>query len=348
MRAKSDEPGASAERELISQFREPYSPEQWAFIAATTRNTSDAGFDLLQHNPAQADAALKDYQRMLSNDPAERRIRDAIVRAEISPRLAKGVAALAWSGLVAEMQDRYGPLGAEAAYQEELGHTFGPLATLDIFDNVCRDDLERLIAARPDIAEALQDPRSAESRRRDALVRNAITPFFSRQVSALEWNGNQGIGPFLANQTEQHGLVGFSAVCSQGKAMYGAAILKRFLPMYERSYIEYLKTAFARSNLAINGLSWFIFSRSRDPVALTAAVAADKYSMETFEPNDPNAIDTYANLLYKTGRVAEALQYEKRAVELSGGHSDDINRNYHYMETGKPTWATNRSEAGST
>jgi hypothetical protein len=338
LRAKSEEPWASAERELIGQFREPYSPEQWAFVAASTRKTNDAGFELLQHHREQADTALQDYQHMFGNDPAERRIRDAIVRSEINPRFAKGSTTPDWNGLVREMQDRYGALGAEAAYQEELGHTFGPLATLGIFDEVCRDDIKRVVATKPEIAEALRDPHSAESRQRDALNRNAVAPFFARQVVALEWNGDQGIGPFLARQTEQHGLVGFSAVCSRGKDTYSAETLKHFLPVYERSYVEYFKTAYARSNLNINEVSWFIFVHSKDPAVLTAAVATDKYSMETFEPNDPFAIDTYANLLYKTGRVAEALQYEKRAVELSGGHSDDINRNYDEMNAGKATW----------
>jgi len=340
LRAKSEEPGVSAERELINQFREPYSSDQWAFIAAATRTTSDAGFDLLQHHREQADAALKDYQRLLSNDPAERRIRSAIVRSEIDPRFTKGSAAPDWNAFVAEMQNRYGPLGAEAAYQEILAHSYNPLWLGEVLEDTCSNDFKSLASAKPEIAEALRDPHSAESRHRDALMRDTAAPFFARQVETMEWNGDQGIGPFLTSQTDQHGLVGFSAVCSQGKAIFGGEVLKRFLPVFERSYVEYFKTAYARSNLNINEVSWLVVIRSKDAAVLSAAVAADKYSLENFEPNNPAAIDTYASLLYKIGRVPEALQYEKRAVELSGGKDDAINVDYEKMQAGKPTWPT--------
>jgi hypothetical protein len=339
-RAKSEEPGVSVEHELIGQFREPYSSEQWAFIAATTRKTSDAGFELLQLHREQADAALKDYQRILSNDPAERHIRAAIVRSEINPRFAKGSAAPDWNALVAEMQNRYGPLGAEAGYQEMLGHSYNPLWLVEWFSYVCSNDLKSLASAKPEIAAALRVPNSVESRQRDALVRDTVAPYFARQAGALELNGDEGLGRFAASQIEQHGLVGLSAVCSAGKSSFVAEALKRDLPNYERGYVEYFKTAYGRSNVDINTMSWQIFAHSKDPNVLAAAVVADKYWLDTVGQNDPDYIDTYANLLYRLGRVPEALEWEAKAIRPNGANRPEIIEAFSKMNAGLPTWLT--------
>ena len=207
-------------------------------------------------------------------------------------------------------------------------------------ENNCRDDLKSLAAKDPEGAVALRDPHSAQSRRRDALIRQTVAPFFTTPIDAIDWNGPGGIGQFLSEQKEKHGLIGLSAVCTAGKAIFGAEVLGRDLPVFERNYIEYFKTATGRSGMSINALSWEIFLYSKDPMALEAAVAADKYSLETFEPGNPYSVDTYASLLYKVGRVPEALQYEKRAVELSGGQNNDINAVFDKMKAGKATWPT--------
>ncbi|MBO9573856.1 MAG: hypothetical protein J7497_16840 [Chitinophagaceae bacterium] len=42
-----------------------------------------------------------------------------------------------------------------------------------------------------------------------------------------------------------------------------------------------------------------------------------KYDLEKFEKDSLNAMDTYANLLYKNGNTAEAIEVEKKALKLS-------------------------------
>jgi thioredoxin-related protein len=60
-------------------------------------------------------------------------------------------------------------------------------------------------------------------------------------------------------------------------------------------------------------------------------------------PNDPFYIDTYANLLYKTGRRKEAIFWEEKAVTLNP-KSSDIHIALKKMKSGDPTWRVPASD----
>jgi tetratricopeptide (TPR) repeat protein len=53
--------------------------------------------------------------------------------------------------------------------------------------------------------------------------------------------------------------------------------------------------------------------------------------------NVPNWMDTKANLLYKLGRVREAIQVQQDAVALSPD-AEDLLHNLKKMQQGRPTW----------
>jgi hypothetical protein len=48
-------------------------------------------------------------------------------------------------------------------------------------------------------------------------------------------------------------------------------------------------------------------------------------------------MDTYANILYKLGRINEALIWEKKAVN-GNPYDDQIKNNYQKMQNGERTW----------
>jgi hypothetical protein len=52
----------------------------------------------------------------------------------------------------------------------------------------------------------------------------------------------------------------------------------------------------------------------------------------TFGRYDPVELDTYANLLYKSGRIADALEWQERAVALSDGRDREIVANLEKMK----------------
>lgn len=80
---------------------------------------------------------------------------------------------------------------------------------------------------------------------------------------------------------------------------------------------------------------------------LILPISNDKAVLETAEkwlskiiaarPNQAGSIDTYANILYKQGKVAEAIFQQERACKLAP-NNEAINENYKKMKAGIPTW----------
>jgi thioredoxin-related protein len=62
------------------------------------------------------------------------------------------------------------------------------------------------------------------------------------------------------------------------------------------------------------------------------------------KPNDANHIDTYANLLYKSGSVEKAIEWQIRAVQIASTDKEQkyllpsLNWNLSKMQKGIPTW----------
>lgn len=95
-----------------------------------------------------------------------------------------------------------------------------------------------------------------------------------------------------------------------------------------------------------NNMIWsVIFLHIEDTSILSKAVNWSRMLMEA-DPENPNAIDTYANLLYKYGNVEQAIKFQKMAVlldtQLAEKNGRKLNKsfqnNLYLMESGKPTW----------
>jgi tetratricopeptide (TPR) repeat protein len=92
-----------------------------------------------------------------------------------------------------------------------------------------------------------------------------------------------------------------------------------------------------RSFLHINNLSWPIFEHVNDTAVLETAIKTTQYDLEKFVGNDPESIDTHANLLYKRGKREEAVKWELKAVELSEKEKIFV-ETLEKMQKGIPTW----------
>jgi len=79
-----------------------------------------------------------------------------------------------------------------------------------------------------------------------------------------------------------------------------------------------------------------IFMHSDDKEVLNKAIKWMELILEA-DPNDGGAIDTYANLLYKTGRTKEALDWQQKAVAMKP-NDKEIQSNYDKMKKGEKTW----------
>lgn len=89
----------------------------------------------------------------------------------------------------------------------------------------------------------------------------------------------------------------------------------------------------------LNDYAWTVFENVTDKALLEKAANWSKESLK----KDDNAtfIDTHANLLYKLGKVKEAIAEEKRAMEVAkktGGDVKWCEDTIAKMEKGEPTW----------
>lgn len=100
----------------------------------------------------------------------------------------------------------------------------------------------------------------------------------------------------------------------------------------------------------LNGIAWDAFLYCNDKSVLHRALQWSDLSIKLEQPN-PNIqyLDTRANLLYKLGRVKEAIAQERKAIEIDnaeakkagrekGGFTDEYSETVDKMKKGLPTW----------
>jgi hypothetical protein len=120
-------------------------------------------------------------------------------------------------------------------------------------------------------------------------------------------------------------------------AQMGYYLEKQDWKNFGKYYALYYKSAYDHSDYHINNVSWEVFMHITDSEVLAVAVNASKYNMEKFAENNADDIDTYANLLYKSGYKQEAIEYERRAVEISN-NSKEFVETLNKMKRGEQTW----------
>lgn len=109
--------------------------------------------------------------------------------------------------------------------------------------------------------------------------------------------------------------------------------------LYFNMYVKKYPFLFIDDRIAsfINTICWAaIFQRSVDKDQIDGAISCMSNVVKKF-PNWTAAIDTYANLLYKAGRITEAIQQEERALVVRPEEKVYI-ENLNRMKEGKPTW----------
>ena len=128
-------------------------------------------------------------------------------------------------------------------------------------------------------------------------------------------------------------------------ADYTAFIIKKYPHIGEEAIFEIKINAFQRNyndgnfittiekyrvnhiltNAQLNDFAWNIFSNCSYKIILKRALKLSKASFENESKMDPNHIDTYANLLYKLGRIEEAIEWEKKAKIIAIKNGADSN-----------------------
>lgn len=142
---------------------------------------------------------------------------------------------------------------------------------------------------------------------------------------------------------EEESLVGATTNYYLNQLLYGKEKYCKNLigaaTYYDDNFREFLKVN------SLNTWAWYVFEMSSDKRELNIALQWSKRTIDSSSKEDIkfNAshyaplFDTYANLLYKTGRVAEALLWEQVAMLLepdNNVYSETLDK----MRSGKPTW----------
>ncbi len=87
----------------------------------------------------------------------------------------------------------------------------------------------------------------------------------------------------------------------------------------------------------LNDFAWNVFLNCPDMTCVSQAL---DWSKKSFEGNNqPEFMDTYANILYKMGRKDEAINWEQKAMDAAAaGDKDGYRQTIDKMKNGEKTW----------
>jgi hypothetical protein len=172
----------------------------------------------------------------------------------------------------------------------------------------------------------LMGPRMAENKMMNIIYNEVIAPAVTGPRPTPDWAALQSkVAPF--------GSVG-EEILLRAKAIHyiNQPDWKNFVSAadeYISKYGEYMRTD------ELNEFAWKAFQNIDDKEALSKAVKWSELSVKHKE--EPGYLDTWANLLYKSGRANEAITIQQKAVSLSNGNKD-MKETLEKMKRGEPTW----------
>jgi thiol-disulfide isomerase/thioredoxin len=127
---------------------------------------------------------------------------------------------------------------------------------------------------------------------------------------------------------------------------YQQQLLKKQMDWYEKhndwrqyEYYALIRIAHDKKQMTweqINEIAYVLFMHSNNPNTLKDAISWMKEALEKSN-NSPYALDTYAQLLYKTKSKEDYLMMEQKVSEALP-NDKDVQTNYEKMQQGKATW----------
>jgi thioredoxin-related protein len=109
----------------------------------------------------------------------------------------------------------------------------------------------------------------------------------------------------------------------------------RYLVHFVDTYLMPSKNTGAAQSYILNAFAWDIFQHSKNAAELQSAISWSKKAVLMYPL--ASSIDTYANLLYKTGMIDLAIQWETIASQVDPKQKDFAD-NIQKMKIHEPTW----------
>jgi hypothetical protein len=179
-------------------------------------------------------------------------------------------------------------------------------------------------------------PRTAEGKVREVIYREEIEPSLKDTARKPDW------AEIEQRVSAKYGALGAEEVA--GRRMLAALEVADW-KSFGHYYVRYFTTAAHRSEYPLGTVSYAVFENVTDRETLESAirvmgpaVRGESPDLDTFGAGTATQMDTYANLLYKAGRTAEALEWQHKANERTQGRDPLIAENLAKMKAGKPTW----------
>lgn len=170
----------------------------------------------------------------------------------------------------------------------------------------------------------------AEYAVRYAIAKQFIPKEIGQNSATIDWEKIESI------ITIKFGALGQEMV--HGKRMGYYAYNVKDWNNFGKYYMLYFEEALRRPEYDVNDITWSLFENVNDPKVLKFACdVVMKYAMEEWYQTDAAAYDTYANLLYKTGRKDEALRWEEKAIKLSNNDKEFV-ETLAKMRNNERTW----------
>jgi len=227
------------------------------------------------------------------------------------------------------------------AQADELGNEFIALAPVPHTPEILRSIVAiahgtrgkafELLRTRTDEINASLGDQTAQKRMLDVLRRELLVPYFQNKQRPMRWD------EFEAHVVREHGALGREAVAG---AKMMDDLLEEDWTSFGASYARYFETATPRCPYAVHALAYRILKHVSDARAIETAIRVMQWQLNAPRDwpvcgrYDPVELDTYAGLLHRAGRVAEAIEWQQKALELSCGRSKDIAANLERMRSG--------------
>lgn len=113
--------------------------------------------------------------------------------------------------------------------------------------------------------------------------------------------------------------------------------LKRDWPNFEKAMTTYMKQYSQHmDNDELNSIAWNVFENCADMTCVSKIL---DWGSQLKTSNEPAYLDTYANLLYKSGKKEEAIALEQKAVNISPENDrSELQSTLDKMKKGEKTW----------
>ena len=172
-----------------------------------------------------------------------------------------------------------------------------------------------LLRSDPAKVDDLLGEDTAENKIMEIIAREDINPLVATadgKVKQTNW------APIEKDVIAKYGPLGAETIYGLEMNYYGGVYNPSFADFgrFGKYFLLYFQTSPSRHRSEINNSAFIVFEHVSDPAVLHAAIELQKCDVNTVEPNDADAADTYASLLYKDNRTAEAISWERKAIML--------------------------------